>query len=100
MARMREVLRGSALHHFGSGRYQLYIKLNVALSILNGSALVDASREVAPLNALPLDQKDADTEAAVATIHEPVRAIYVHRSSLWMGVVSQNIRCVGLHFSA
>jgi hypothetical protein len=80
---MREFLRGCDLRRFDSSRYvHLHINLDVSLSIFNGSALVDASCEVAPFNALPLDQKDADTKAAVAAIDEAVRAINAHRSSL------------------
>src|SRR5262245_15668211 len=83
VTRVRAVLRGCDLRRFDSSRYvHVHIKLDVALSIFNGSALVDASCEVAPFNALPLDQEDADTEPAVAAIDEAVGAIDAHRSSL------------------
>jgi len=50
VTRMREVLRGCDLRRFDSSRYvHLHIKLDVALSIFNGSALVYASCEVASL---------------------------------------------------
>src|SRR5262245_63833004 len=80
---MRKVLRSSSLRQDDCGRYlHLHIEHDVAVSILNGGALVAASCEVAPLDAIAINREDANPEATVAAINEAVCAIDAHRSSL------------------